>query len=654
MPKTEWEELKRRCAALEDSLREATAQEGNVSRHQQQHVLSPVAVHNIPAMTSTSSSRAETSTIDEDSQPTEGRLLHDADGIARYLGETSGATFLDIVKNFMTTVVPLAFNQNPPYQAAVGATFLQSVGRYQTFDSRRLCLPVHVDPIWLPSRPEMTIMLAELRYFIQDNNGNFPSGGIFFWGDMTGLPQDPRMSHLTATTVGSPEAGEGQRHLAFFHAAFAFATQLRLTTLNSKQDGQLGETFFARARALLGNPLDITKYTGNDVSVLVMMGLYLVENNRRDAAYIYISNAMHISIMHGVHRGWSVDEMGKRVFWTVYILDRWLSCLMGRPPTILDDAIRLTMPQDLPGLPSAAGLRAHIELARITGYIVCNSYRVTQRGRSANRVESYVHGALQLLSDWRASLPVCLQIRDDAFGNDRACCALHMAQGQLIILTIRPILFMAVKKAVADRFVSRQWSIEDHPQIQLIRECSDTARRNLRLGRWIRDISPSHKLLLPDLHHIFNAAIVLMLHQIVFVNLRTNDVSDITFAIDSFDREAGTGSNYGKDCAKVLQDLSALVHGLRSAMFESMAVVGRGDNVPIPGEQILASYSGQGGAAFTTGPGPGGGDAHLNQGAAAAAPQFPLPPPPAGEALYQELVAWIDNDDMQLYNNFLV
>lgn len=27
---------------------------------------------------------------------------------------------------------------------------------------------------------------------------------------------------------------------------------------------------------------------------------------------------------------------------------RWLSCLMGRPPTILDDAIRLELPEDTP------------------------------------------------------------------------------------------------------------------------------------------------------------------------------------------------------------------------------------------------------------------------------------------------------------------
>lgn len=82
--------------------------------------------------------------------------------------------------------------------------------------------------------------------------------------------------------------------------------------------------------------------------VLTLMALYLIENNRRDAACMYVCIAMHISIMHGVHRGWSIDEKGKRVFWTLYILDRWLSRLMGRPLSISDDAIQLDIPRESP------------------------------------------------------------------------------------------------------------------------------------------------------------------------------------------------------------------------------------------------------------------------------------------------------------------
>ncbi len=66
-------------------------------------------------------------------------------------------------------------------------------------------------------------------------------------------------------------------------------------------------------------------------------------------------------------------------------------------------------------------------------------------------------------------------------------------------------------------------------------------------------MSPANKLLLPELHYIFNAAIILMLHQIVFVNLRTNDVSDIESAIEAFECEAAIGAAYASGLCRRAQ-----------------------------------------------------------------------------------------------------
>lgn len=268
---------------------------------------------------------------------TEGRLLHDPDGHARFLGETSGATFLDCLKEFMTTVLPLAYQNLRP--GSDGSAFLSSLGSYQTYDSR----PLHdrdVDPFWLPSRPGMVDMLSELRFFIQDGNGHWPSGGIYWWGNLLSSPELPPLGQESISA-----RFDKCRHIAFHHTAFAIVSQATATPSRLTTGPNVSEFYFSRARLLLGNPLDITRFTINEVATLTLMGFYLVEMNRRDAAYMCVSNAMHISVMHGTHRGW-VDESAKRVFWTLYILDRYLSCLMGRPPTIMDDAIRLPLPCD--------------------------------------------------------------------------------------------------------------------------------------------------------------------------------------------------------------------------------------------------------------------------------------------------------------------
>ncbi|KAF5025755.1 hypothetical protein F66182_2088 [Fusarium sp. NRRL 66182] len=499
---------------------------------------------------------------DEDDQiATEGRLLHDPDGNARFLGETSGATFLDYLKEFMTTVLPLAYQNLRP--GSDGSAFLSSLGRYQTHDSR----PLHdrdVDPSWFPVPPEMDFMLSELRYFIQDGNGSWPSGGIYWWGDLSSTPSIPLMER------DSPAIRLAKcRHLAFYQTAFAVVSQATiLPPQDISIDSHLSENYFSRARMLLGNPLDITRFTPNEVAALTLMGFYLIEMNRRDAAYMCVSNAMHISIMHGAHRGW-LDESGKRLFWTLYILDRYLSCLMGRPPTIMDDAIRLPLPCDAPSMPPADGLRAHVELSRISSHIVCNTYRISPSDESTRPTRN-LETDIAILDDWSLNLPATVRLANNGSSKDPATCLLHMHYNQvssLILHSHRHVFFAAVKKSFAEKLVSRQSSLSSHPQLPLLKRCIAAAEHNIQLARQILTINHPRKLLQAGLHFIFNAAIVLMLQELVdnlVPSSRSEEVRsfDLDFVIARFEDESRVGSNYGRDCATVLRDLRVLVQRL--------------------------------------------------------------------------------------------
>jgi hypothetical protein len=282
---------------------------------------------------------------ESEDEHTAGRLLQDPDGTARFLGETSGATFLDHLKELLGAVLPLAQVEPQLSQEQDGSAFLSSLGRYYTDDSRPL-IERDSQPVSLPPREDLTILLSKLRYLIQDGGGEWPSGGIYWWGELDIVPGPVASPPSTSDT----DLNE-YRYLAFYHAALAVIT--RANTLSQEVQGSastpsLSEAYFARAAALVGNPLDITRCcTIGDVATLCLMSAYLIEMNRRDAAYMHVAAAMHICIMLGVHRG-LVDERGKRVFWTVYIMDRWLSCLMGRPHIIMDDAIRVQLPADAP------------------------------------------------------------------------------------------------------------------------------------------------------------------------------------------------------------------------------------------------------------------------------------------------------------------
>jgi len=117
---------------------------------------------------------------------------------------------------------------------------------------------------------------------------------------------------------------------------------------------------------------------------------------------------VHIAIIHGAFARCE-DEANVRRIWTLYILDRWLSALMGRPPTIADDAIRLPLPSDMPSLPPSAGLRAHVELSKISGYIVCEVYKIAPRENIQHNATHCIDKALKKLESWQMRLPPFLQ-----------------------------------------------------------------------------------------------------------------------------------------------------------------------------------------------------------------------------------------------------
>lgn len=84
-------------------------------------------------------------------------------------------------------------------------------------------------------------------------------------------------------------------------------------------------------------------------------------------------------------------------------------------------------------MPSAAGLKAHVELARISGHIVCNVYRISSRDRATD-ASIHVERAISLLEAWKSALPPRLQPIENGLSDDPACCLLHMNYNQVCYL----------------------------------------------------------------------------------------------------------------------------------------------------------------------------------------------------------------------------
>lgn len=533
-------------------------------------------------------------TGDADAAPTEGSFLQDHDGTKRWLGGTSGATFLDHLKTFMHTLrTALGYNETPT-ETAPGSSFLASRGQYQTSDSRLLNMPTLDSTSTAPhiSDEQAEHLFFQVNKYMQDSMGKWPCGGIYYFGDFS---------------LQGWKSAQG-RELALYHAAFALGTIFSLTAANSRQDGQLGEMFLATARKILGDPWDISPYSIRDVPALALMAMYMAEVNRRDNSYNYLSQAMSICCTFGGLKGLSWDEKNIRIVWTLFCLTRDAGCLMGRPPVYPDEAFQLREPRFDQNLPPLDGLMAHVQLSKIAGYIVSNTYSVAPTVEADQDLRAQVQEPLNMLENWRRNLPPALQMPLDlqaespfdtnyddanAIYADRALCTLHMKCHQLMILTLRPLFFLAVKSYIGGDLIKVPRDIYNHEHITFLLECANAARRNLRLGRHIlmrcnQGATVPGKPIMMDLHHIFNAAVIMLLYQMVFTSSHSSDASALRFARRAFEREAKTEclsngnrtsgmgialgpTGYASDCLGVLNDLTELVDRIRPLRFKDQA-----------------------------------------------------------------------------------
>lgn len=253
--------------------------------------------------------------------------------------------------------------------------------------------------------------------------------------------------------------------------------------------------------------------------------------------------------------------------------------------------------------------------------------------------------ALDMLRTWQSQLPFQLQMPDDLNHEDPSCCILHMAHNQLVVLTTRPVFFAAVKQAVAQRSIHGEYLSEEFDQTIYIPLCCAAAHRNILLAQ--RLTKSGRRLLQAGLHFVFNSAVILLLHRLMKSNAQIEPESpnvhspsvasvqdenferNIQFAIQSFEEEARTGTHYPRDCCKILQDLNALTERYSTRQEQ---LVHQRIATDIAQPSSLANR----GTSFVA-------DVQPPQNLLAE-----------GDAVYAEMMSWIQGNGLQLQNSLSI
>ncbi|KAK1493294.1 fungal specific transcription factor [Colletotrichum tamarilloi] len=363
---------------------------------------------------------------------------------------------------------------------------------------------------------------------------------------------DPKASfdHLLIEAYrGPPDPSDREACLSYAKVLIILAFG-QLYSVNQWVDfrGPPGFDYFTHALNLLPD----THEEGSllCVETLALIGCFMQNMNRRDAAFLYTGMALRMAISLGLHHevGFSAAphalqgqdnnptaldnatrEHRRRVWWSVYSLDRILSVKSGNPITIQDEDIGVDLPSRLQTEAEycpAVVLRHYTELSKILGEIHNAIYRKTSKTapKSGKRLMASVQSIVLSLSKWNSNLPDELRFDPARLSISRESVSTFAHYYQCINMTARPLLFHVVQKRLQKIRASsdagekeRGWKEGlSQTTVRVIDMCIGAAQDTINIMTVAaqRDLVATYGYM--DGEHVFSASIVLVMVCVAF------------------------------------------------------------------------------------------------------------------------------------------
>lgn len=290
-------------------------------------------------------------------------------------------------------------------------------------------------------------------------------------------------------------------------------------------NGPPGFEYFTHALELLPDMHD--EGSTLFVETLALVGYFMQNLNRRDAAWLYVGMALRMAITLGLHQEPSnpdLDDASKehrrRVWWSVYSLDRIQSVKSGNPITIYDEDIGVTFPSKLPDEPdycAAVVLKHYTKLSQICGEITVSIYRRTPK--SGPSLMAAVKKIIISLSQWHRELPEELRFDPARLSISRESVSTLLHYSQCINMTARPLLFHVVQKRLKAGLAEKESDWKEglnQTTVKVIEMCVAAAQDTIHM----MTIAAQKNLVATygymDSEHAFSAAIVLVMVCVAF------------------------------------------------------------------------------------------------------------------------------------------
>ncbi|KAF5251001.1 hypothetical protein FANTH_3865 [Fusarium anthophilum] len=294
-----------------------------------------------------------------------------------------------------------------------------------------------------------------------------------------------------------------------------------LLTRGMSKAGSPGSEYFMKAMELFPDTYGLYIDPILSIEVCCGLALYLQSVDHRNSAYVYLGMGLRIALSQGLHRdiaGESSDDPeGRRyrnAWWTLYILDRKFSSLMGAPSSIQDSDISVPIPGDQTIPQRSSSLEMHIKLSRLKTKVLNTIYGID--GKLDVSFPKNTMAILRELAALGAELNSAPDLKLDSNSPlSRVSATLNLCYHQeshCIVLATRPLLICILRdKLEMSRHDTNANCEIAEPVKALVRTCYDSAHKSLRILTTLQSQDLLELFLPFDLDHAFSAGFVLAL-----------------------------------------------------------------------------------------------------------------------------------------------
>ncbi|KIV87188.1 hypothetical protein, variant 1 [Exophiala sideris] len=341
----------------------------------------------------------------------------------------------------------------------------------------------------------------------------------FHCGQLFHLFEEENFMQQFSLFQASPEQASQRPNLWYIHYLLILAFGKAFVGQGSRGRRPPGAELFVHAMRLLPDFAFYNAEPIESIQVLCCTALYLQCLDFRGAAYRIIGQALRMALENGMHtemRSKKVDDSRvqrcRKVWWTVYILDRQMSSLMGVPMAITDESISAELPA-FPNQPQRSmATDVQIKLSRVLAQILNTVYG--NEARLDKRFLVITKEALKSVANVTDQLNSSFSIQGTGpkASISRLSGYLHLLYHQCIVLTTRPILYSFLQARMEQADGNMNTSTQSSRSVRtLLQMCVESAQQMLTILSTLQDHGLLESFLPFDLDAAFTSSIALLM-----------------------------------------------------------------------------------------------------------------------------------------------